>query len=178
MAWNALFGLESVSYPDPVAFIPHVVLFFLACASFVDARTGRVPDWLIAAGLLIAFGSLAWFAGWWTAGQLFLWVLVAVCGLWLVNRLYVWLAGHDAFGFGDAKWTGLAVAGFGLVPVAWAWAIAAWLALVWLGVRWLWRKVSPAYCGHVYVHFAPFLFFGLLLVLYKDALLALGAHAP
>lgn len=171
MTWADLSALPNFGFSPVFGFIPFLVLFFLAVASIADARTGRVPDSVIAVGLFITIASLAWGSGWLLAGERVVYIVAAVLALRLVNYVYFYFCNHDAFGFGDAKWTGLAVAGFGFVPVCWAWVIGAWLALIWMGCRWLWRNVSPTYGGHVYVHFAPFLFLGLILALYKDPLL-------
>lgn len=153
------------SYPEPIGFMPSLVLLVLAWVSWVDARTGRVPDFPVMGMFLVALLSLAYYGGWLVAGQQFLYVAAAVAVLRLANYLYLKLSNHDAFGFGDVKWTALAVVGFGFAPVAWAWAIASWLGLLWLGIRKLWRRFTPTYAGHEYVHFAPFLFLGLLLAL-------------
>ncbi|MFA6280203.1 MAG: prepilin peptidase [Bdellovibrionales bacterium] len=153
------------SYPDPLWFMPLLILLVLAWVSFVDARTGRVPDGPVVGMFLVALFSLAYVSGWHVAVVPFLYAVAAVVVLRLSNQLYFKLCNHDAFGFGDAKWTALAVLGFGVKPVAWAWVFAAWLALVWMGLRKLWARFSPTYAGHCYVHFAPFLFLGLLIAL-------------
>ncbi len=154
------------SYPQPLWFVPSLILLVLAWGAWVDARTGRVPDVPLGGMFLFALLSLAYYVGWLVAGQQFLYAAAAVAVLRLANYIYFRLANHDAFGFGDVKWTALAVLGFGLAPVAWAWVVASWFALVWLGVRKVWRQFSPTYAGHEYVHFAPFLFLGLLPVLF------------
>ncbi len=161
----SLMVVLKASYPQPIWFVPSLILFVLAWVSWVDARTGRVPDFPVVGMFLVALLSLAYYGGWLVAGQQFLYAAVAVAVLRLANYIYLRLSNHDAFGFGDVKWTALAVLGFGLAPVAWAWVIASWLGLLWLGVRKLWRRFSPTYAGHEYIHFAPFLFFGLLLAL-------------
>lgn len=166
---------SSFGYPPPLVFVPFLVLLFLAAAAFVDARTGKVPDALIGSGLLLSVASLAWGSGWFIGGERLLYVVASIYALKLINNLYYRLFNHDAFGFGDAKWTGLAVAGFGLAPVCWAWIVGAWLALFWMGLRSLWLKVHQTYGGHSYVHFVPFLFSGLCLALYKDPLLRFAA---
>lgn len=157
-------------FPPSVWCIPFFVLAMLAIASFHDARTGRVPDVVLGVGGFVALAGLAWGAGWMVAGARLVMALGSVVVLYMANNLYYRLNGHDAFGFGDAKWTGLAVAGFGWQPACWAWVWGAWLALLWLALRWLWRKVSPTYGGHFYVHFAPFLFLGLLASFFKEAI--------
>ncbi len=160
-------------YPSTLWYVPLFLLVLLGFVSFVDARTGRVPDLPLLLGGLVAVAVLAWGAGWASAGLRLLYVVGAVVSLRLLNEGYYRLFGHDAFGFGDAKWTGLAVAGFGLAPVCWAWVFGAWLGVIWLGLRVVWRKVRPTYAGQAYVHFAPFLFLGLVVALLRDRLVGL-----
>lgn len=160
-------------YPLTLWYVPLILLSILGFASFADARTGRVPNLPLLFGFLFAVAAMAWGAGWHSAGLRLLYAVAAVVGLRVINEAYHRFMGHDAFGFGDAKWTGLAVAGFGFAPVCWAWAIGAWLGLIWMGLRVIWRKIRPTYAGHAYVHFAPFLFLGLVAALYKERLIAL-----
>ena len=162
----------TAEYPPQIYYVPSLVLLVLAFVSLVDARTGRVPDVPVVAALLGALGSLAWYAGWPVAGERTLYVIAAILILRAGNMLYARLFGHDAIGFGDAKWTGLAVAAFDYEPVFWGWIIAAWLGLIWMGGRWLWYKVSNAYNPQAYVHFAPFLFIGLIASLFRKAILS------
>jgi len=161
----------TADYPPAVWYVPSLVLVVLALTALYDARTGRVPDLPIALGFLGAICSLAWAADWFVAGERFLYALAAVIVLRLANNLYFKLFHRDAFGFGDAKWTGLAVAGFGIIPVCWAWGIGAWLALIWLGLRRVIAALRTAYDGEVYVHFAPFLLLGLVASLFKRYIL-------
>lgn len=168
-----LIRILSADFPEPIWYVPSIVLVILAAVSVADARTGRVPDVPLAIGVMIAICSLAWYSGWLVAGERLLYVVAAVYALRLANNVYHRLFQHDAFGFGDAKWTGLAVAGFGLAPVAGAWIVAAWVGLLWMGMRRVWRRVSNAYAGHEYVHFAPFLFVGLLVALFRNQVMDL-----
>jgi prepilin signal peptidase PulO-like enzyme (type II secretory pathway) len=171
MQIEEIIKILTADFPAPIWYVPSCVLFLLAIASFVDARTGRVPDSVIGIGLLGALASLAWYADWFVAGERFLYVAASILVLRLANAAYHKMFQHDAFGFGDAKWTGLAVAGFSYEPVIGAWIIGAWCAIIWLGVRWLWRRVSDNYYGHSYVHFAPFLFIGLVATLFRKPLI-------
>jgi len=161
----------TAGYPDPIWYVPTLVLLVLAYVSFVDARTGRVPDLPVALGLIGSLCSLAWYAGWFVAGERLLLVLAVIVALRLVNVIYFRFFNKDALGFGDAKWTGLAVAAFDVAPVAWGWGVAAWLALIWLGLGRVVHVFRSTYNGKVYVHFAPFLCLGLIVALFKTAIL-------
>lgn len=77
--------------------------------------------------------------------------------LWALNHLYYLLRKEDGLGMGDGKWTLLAVTAFGIKPSLFAWTFGAFLGLAWLGVRHALRGHSPEP-----IHFAPFLFAGLL----------------
>jgi prepilin signal peptidase PulO-like enzyme (type II secretory pathway) len=99
--------------------------------------------------------------------------LGAAIVLWGANQLYYMAVKRDAFGMGDAKWTALAVAAFGFKPALWAWVIGAWLGLGWMAVKKIHsfaRKLVAAQASEEnsgdYIHFAPFLFVGLLAGLY------------
>lgn len=171
MEFAEAFRLLTQSYPDSIRIVPLIILGILAVVAMVDAVTGRVPDWPVAIGALGGICSLAWYADWLVAGQRFLFALAAVFGLKIINNLFFKATGRDAFGFGDAKWTGLAVIGFGLKPVVGAWLIGAWLGLIWMALRWLAKVIFRLHGGENYVHFSPFLLMGLLAFVFKDWLI-------
>ena len=162
----------TAEYPVQIWFVPSIALAILALTSFIDARTGRIPDLPIVIGLLGTLCSLAWYAGWLVAGQRFAIVFVAVAVLRLSNSLYYKLTQKDAVGFGDAKWSALAVAAFDYTPVIIAWVIGAWIGVIWLAIKALLSRFSNTYNGEVYVHFAPFLLFGLIVALFRAPILA------
>ena len=159
-------NILTADFPAQIQFVPPLVLLVLAIVSFVDARTGRVPDVPVVGAFLGTFFALAYYGGWLRAAEHFAYAAAAVLALRFFNHLYLQISKHDAFGFGDAKWTGLAVLAYGYKPVIAAWVIGAWLALIWMGLRKIWRRFSSTYEGHEYVHFAPFLFFGLIAALF------------
>jgi len=161
----------TAEYPVAVWFVPSIVLLILLFVSFVDARTGRLPDLPMAVGAVGAVFALAWYAGWLVAGERLLLAIAAVAVVRLANGLYFRLFHRDALGFGDAKWTGLAVIAFGVAPVAWGWVIGAWLGLIWLGVSALVSRFRSTNNGEVYLHFAPFLVLGLIVALFKKFIL-------
>lgn len=124
----------------------------------VDARTGRVPDAPLLFATLLVVGTVGGYSDWPIAAHRLLLGLVAMFALWGVNSLYYALWKRDAFGMGDAKWTLLAVAAFGVYPSVVAWIVGSWLGLSWIAIRWMiWRKPT----GKA-IHFAPFLFAGLV----------------
>ncbi|MDX9690101.1 MAG: hypothetical protein RBT70_06505 [Alphaproteobacteria bacterium] len=156
----------TAGYPPEIWFVPSLILAALILASLVDGVTGRVPDWLMGLAFFGGLLSFAYYAGWLIAGERLLYVIGAVFLLRMINLIYAKFFGQEAFGFGDAKWTGLAVLGFGLMPVFWAWIVGAWLGLIWLGVRKVVGTLTKDEDGVVYVHFAPFLFLGLIAALF------------
>lgn len=148
--------------------------FVLGWSAWIDGWTGRVPNAILRRGLgwgllLLGLGLLRPypdFFGWppdagWRATVLAELVhligAAALYGLvWLLNGVWRLWRGHDALGMGDAKWSALAALAFGLIPVLWAWALAAWFGLLWLLVV---RRNLRAR-----LYFAPFLFIALLMV--------------
>jgi hypothetical protein len=149
----------------------------LLWAAWVDARTGLVPDRILLGGALGALAGLVWGYGlapawhaaglrWdaipWLAGgvAILLRLGTALAGgglIWAINEAWFRWRGQDALGMGDAKWSMLAIVGFGALPVLWAWPLAAWLGLLALG----WHRLRGQPCERLY--FAPFLLAGLLL---------------
>lgn len=152
--------------PAGAGWLPLVVLVVLYVTAMIDAQTGRIPDPPIFLGLLLSVAVVGIMGDWPEASHRLLLGLLAAIALWGVNQAYYRLSGHDALGMGDAKWTALAVTVFGLKPVAMAWAAGAWLALLWIGARWLVFRVRRQGKNKGYVHFSPFLFVGLIGVLY------------
>ncbi len=134
-------------------FVAVFALIALGYTAYIDARTGLVPDLPLACATLPA---LAFLLAQNNVQTLYV-ALLVVGGLWLANELYYVCFGRDALGFGDAKWSGLAILVFGPWSVMWAWCLAAWLALLWMGsLRLAGRKIGVVY-------FAPFLFGGLII---------------
>lgn len=145
---------------DAGGLVALAVLLALGGTAAWDARTGRIPDIPLALAAVPAVAWRVWLGDWRTVA------LAAGIGfaLWAINEVWYRLSGRDAFGMGDAKWTALAALGFGAVAALAAWLVGAWLGLLWMGsARLLGRRL-----GHV--HFAPFLFLGLLLALAWPAL--------
>jgi prepilin signal peptidase PulO-like enzyme (type II secretory pathway) len=145
--------------PEAWALAP-LILALLTVTAVTDARAGRVPDPIILAGLFFTLAAQGGFVGWPFAGRHLLIALVAGVLLYLVNEGWYRLKKSDAFGMGDSKWTVLAVACFGMAPAAIAWAVGAWLGLIWIGISRLLRRPVQR------IHFAPFLFVGLLAGIY------------
>ncbi|MDD5586275.1 MAG: prepilin peptidase [Alphaproteobacteria bacterium] len=163
----------AVDLPAEAWWVPALVLILLGIAALVDAVDGRVPDPLVLAGLLATTAAQGLYADWPLASRHLLFGFGAAMALWGVNQLYYTAVKRDAFGMGDAKWTAVAVAAFGLKPALWAWVIGAWLGLGWLGLKKAYayaRRLAsapPVETGSSdHIHFAPFLFTGLLAGLY------------
>jgi prepilin signal peptidase PulO-like enzyme (type II secretory pathway) len=151
--------------------LPVAMLFVLGLSSTWDACKGRVPDAFIFLGLLLTAAVQGLYTEWSTAAEHLALGLGVAFALWGLNQLYYTLMKTDAFGMGDAKWTALAVANFGLKPALFAWVIGAWLGLGWMGVKGLSRRVRKLYAEgngetRTYIHFTPFLFVGLLVGIY------------
>jgi len=149
-------------YPQEIWFVPIVILAVLGGVAFIDARTGRVPDLPVIGTFFLCFFALAFFGGWLAAGEKLLYALSALALLRLISLIYITMFNQDPLGFGDAKWTALAVLGFGAKPVVIAWFVGAWLGLFWIAVRKVWHRFMTSREEQAYVHFAPFLFIGLI----------------
>ena len=131
------------------------VLFVLALTAAIDAFTAIVPDVLIFLGLLALVGAQGVYASWEIAAH-HLWLAIMAGGLiWIINLAWYRKFCYDALGMGDAKWTVLAVACFGVMPIVFAWGAGAVLATIFIGGAWLVRRPIAR------VAFAPFLLMGL-----------------
>jgi len=136
------------------------VLAILALAATIDAFTEIVPEKLIFLGLLAVTGTQGLFASWGVAGLHLRQAVEAGLLIWGINFTWYCKFRHDALGMGDAKWTMLAVACFGVMPAVYAWGLGAILATLFISVAHFVRyKIAQ-------VTFAPFLFVGLALGLY------------
>ncbi len=155
-----LLGDTIAALPPEGWWLAALVFAALGVAAAIDAFTARVPDVLIFVGLAVVAGAQAHYvSGSFAAANMGMALAVGVT-IWGVNELWYKKFGHDALGMGDAKWSMLAVSCFGLALVALAWGAGACLALLWMaGGRLIRRRVRR-------VHFAPFLFTGLLIGLW------------
>jgi prepilin signal peptidase PulO-like enzyme (type II secretory pathway) len=146
--------------PQEAWLLPALILLVLGVTAVVDAFTGKIADLAIVGGLLVVVAVFGFNGHWQTAAQHLGYGLGAAMVVWLVNQIYFNLTHRDAIGMGDAKWTALAAAALGLKPVLIAWVVGAWLGIIFLGLARLFR-------ARLYqLHFAPFLFVGLLGGLY------------
>lgn len=166
--------LSGHDLPPEVSWLSFFILFLLGASALFDARTGRVPDTVTLFGFLVTVGGYGFFADWTLAAQRLAAGFGVIILLYALNRGYARCLNQDAFGMGDAKWSGLAFANFGLLPVVSAWVVGAWLGILWMTALWIYRRFRPASASSARattgaferVHFAPFLFFGLLAGLY------------
>jgi prepilin signal peptidase PulO-like enzyme (type II secretory pathway) len=137
--------------------LPLFVLMILLGTAIWDARTGIVPN------IPLLIGTVAIIAGWyfesgWREALTYLCMGLGACAIiWVINEIWYRLFKKDAIGMGDAKWTGLAVATFGVFPGAAAWLAGSWVSILWIGFCYLIGKRIRK------VYFAPFLFCGLIL---------------
>ncbi|HEU0118380.1 MAG TPA: prepilin peptidase [Alphaproteobacteria bacterium] len=146
--------------PPEAWWLTALVLIVLASSAAVDAFTSTVPDPLVFLGLLAVTGTQGVYVSWPFAAAHLAWAIAAAACLWAINMAWYYAFKQDAIGMGDAKWTMLAVACFGLTPAFYAWGIGAVLAILYLGAA----KLVRYQLMHVY--FAPFLFIGLIAGLY------------
>jgi prepilin signal peptidase PulO-like enzyme (type II secretory pathway) len=146
--------------PPEIWWVTACVLLILALAALVDAFTTTVPDVIIFLGLFAITLMQGLFASWEIAAQ-HLQQAIAV-GLFIFAINYAWVKKFhtDALGMGDAKWTMLAVACFGIESAVLAWGIGSVLATIFIGLFRLFKYQMSK------VTFSPFLFIGLGLGLY------------
>ena len=136
------------------------ILGALGLAALIDIFTGRIPDILIFFALAIVVGTQGMFGTWNLAAFHLAEALIAGFIIWIANEIWYRILRQDALGMGDAKWTILAVACFGLLPALFAWGLGAVLAVIFiLAADIAQRKIAR-------VTFAPFLFTGLCVGIY------------
>jgi prepilin signal peptidase PulO-like enzyme (type II secretory pathway) len=150
------FVAATPSMPPQAAWVAAVILFVLAAAAIVDIVTGTIPDFLIFFGMAGIVGLQGVYVSFPFAAHQMIWGLLGLALVWGVNELWLRAFKHDALGMGDGKWTMLAVTCFGGIPVLVAWGFGAVLGSIFLiGLMIVRRKLAR-------VHFAPFLFVGLI----------------
>lgn len=138
--------------------LPGFVLLVLLFTALWDARTGIVPNNALLVGAVPLIGG-RFFANGWQDALIYLAQGVGVWAfIWALNEMWFRLFKKDAVGMGDAKWTALAVAAFGIVPGAvFAWFAGSWVSILWFAVSYaVGRRIKKVY-------FAPFLFCGLII---------------
>jgi prepilin signal peptidase PulO-like enzyme (type II secretory pathway) len=133
-----------------------LVLVLLALTATVDAFTSIVPDIFIFIGLVAVTSAQGLGASWSDAAQHLEQAIAAGVLIWAINALWHKKFKHDALGMGDAKWTMLAVACFGIMPAVFAWGVGSLLAVSFIGAAKLGNYTIRR------VTFAPFLFVGLI----------------
>ena len=155
-SFSGLLQHAAPDMPPQAWWMTGLVLMLLAAVSIIDAVKAIVPDPLIFIGVVAVTAVQGIYHSWPYAAHNLGWGLGIGLLIWGFNELWFRALKHDAVGMGDAKWTVLAVACFGLIPSMVAWGAGAILAILWMGGMRLLRRPI----GHV--HFAPFLFLGLL----------------
>jgi len=148
---------QTMPYMPPASWwLAPLVLFLLGTLAVIDALTSKVPDPLILPSLILITVVQGYYVEWTFAGSHMLTAFAAAFTIFLLNEIWFRIGKRDALGMGDAKWTMLAVVCFGLPPALIAWGVGAILAVGWIGLA----RVANHPIKRV--HFAPFLFFGLL----------------
>jgi prepilin signal peptidase PulO-like enzyme (type II secretory pathway) len=146
--------------PPQAWWVGLLTLFILGLAATIDAFTATIPDTLMFFGLLAVVILQGSYVSWPFASMHLSMAIAAGLAVWAINQAWYLFFKQDALGMGDAKWSMLAVALFDLKPVLVAWGLGACLAVIWLMAAQLVRYQTTR------VHFAPFLFVGLLAGLY------------
>lgn len=138
--------------------LPGYVLLVLLFTAAWDARTGIVPNKALLTGAVpLMIGRYV--ANGWQDALTYLALGIGVWAfIWALNEAWYTFFKKDAVGMGDAKWTALAVATFGLVPGAlFAWFAGSWVSIGWFALSYaVGRRIKKVY-------FAPFLFCGLII---------------
>lgn len=140
--------------------LPLGVAIILFGTAAWDARTGIVPN------IPLLIGAIVIIAGRFLAKGFPDAILHLAMGLgvwalcWAFNEFWYRFFQKDAIGMGDAKWTALAAATFGVLPSILAWFIGSWVAIIWIGLSYVIGKRIRK------VYFAPFLFCGLVIGLF------------
>ena len=142
--------------------VPVVSAFAWRAGGGFDAFgvTSKIPDPVILPSLMLITAAEGYYVDWPFAGVNLLIALAAGFAIFLLNEIWFRTTKRDAIGMGDAKWSMIAVQTFGILPSLIAWGIGAVLAIIWMGgARVVKRPIAR-------VHFAPFLFVGLLVGIY------------
>jgi prepilin signal peptidase PulO-like enzyme (type II secretory pathway) len=143
--------------PPEAWWVAAIALVVLGTAAAIDLFKGIVPDPLIFFGMIGIVAAKGMYVEWPFAAHQMTWGILAAAIIWGINELWHRLFKHDALGLGDAKWSMLAVTCFGALPVLFAWGIGAILGSIWIVLQKIARRKNP------YLHFAPFLFMGLII---------------
>ncbi|MBV8548045.1 MAG: prepilin peptidase [Alphaproteobacteria bacterium] len=162
----ALYAAMPDGLPEGSVWLALVVLALLLTAAVIDAFKGIVPDPIIFFGTLLVVVTQGFYVTWPFAAHNLTLGLAGCFAIWAINEAWYRFLKHDALGMGDAKWTMLAITAFSIKAALIAWGAGACFAVLWLiGCRIICRKTA-------HVHFAPFLFIGLLGAIFYPLLLA------
>lgn len=153
---HRFFVVAVFDMPPETWWVGAIVLIVLGASAAVDMFKGIVPDPMIFFGMIGIVGAKGIFVDWPHASHQMIWGLIAMAIIWGINEIWFRIFKQDALGMGDAKWTMLAVTSFGALPVLFAWGVGAILGSIWIGVQKITKRPK------IYVHFAPFLFAGLM----------------
>lgn len=157
---KSVLGSMAPGMPPEYWWVTAGVLFILALAATIDAFTTVIPDVLIFLGLVAVTSVQGFFVSWDIAALYLREAIGAGLAIWFINFAWHWKFGYDALGMGDAKWTMLAAACFGIAPAVYAWGIGSVLATILILTLRLFKYRVAA------VTFSPFLFIGLGVALF------------
>ncbi|MDE1900657.1 MAG: prepilin peptidase [Alphaproteobacteria bacterium] len=146
--------------PSSLWWATAIVVLVLALTALHDIRTTTIPEAPIFLGLLALTGLLGMEKSWPDAAMHLRHGIEAGLAVWAVNFMWRLFFKNDALGMGDAKWSMLAAACFGLKAVIVAWGIGACLAVLWIAAMHIARRRIA------HVTFAPFLCAGLAAGIY------------
>lgn len=167
---RAFFVQIAATLPEHSMWVSVLILAILGGTAAYDAWTGRIPDQAIFGGIIVSLLWNGFERGWEHAAHMLAVGLVFGFAIYALNQLYFLISRRDAIGMGDAKWSALAAMNFGWKIVAMAWVVGAWLGLAYLAMVTLFLKMRKKGQKLSYIHFAPFLFTGLLVVLWGHVL--------
>jgi leader peptidase (prepilin peptidase)/N-methyltransferase len=155
---HRFFVVSAPDMPPETWWVAALVLLVLGISAAIDAFTATVPDPLIFFGTVGIVGAEGMYVTWPFAAHQLTFGLIAAAIVWGVNEIWYRIFKHDALGLGDAKWSMLAVTCFGWLPVLLAWGAGAIFGAIWFVAVRLIRRAPMT----THVHFAPFLFVGLI----------------
>jgi prepilin signal peptidase PulO-like enzyme (type II secretory pathway) len=158
---KTLFVQMAPGMPPETWWVTASVLIILALTATIDSFTEEIPEAMIFLGLCAIIAVQGLIVSWEVAAQHLRLAIAMGLLIWAINFAWYWKYRYDALGMGDAKWTMLAVACFGIDLGLYAWGIGSVLATIYIGLFRLF-KVRIAK-----VTFSPFLFVALSVALYR-----------
>jgi len=158
---KTLFVQMAPGMPPHTWWVTASVALILALAATIDAFTEEIPQVMIFLGLFAITTVQGMAVSWTIAAQRLGGAVASGLLIWAINFAWFRKYRYDALGMGDAKWTMLAVACFGIDLGIYAWGLGSVLATFYIGLFRLFKyRVTK-------VTFSPFLFVALSVALYR-----------